>query len=251
MFDRWTLTSSFSGRFLVTRWFRASEEERRQVLPRSEVPWKARQLLEQSERSDLCGMYRESIGDTDFTQLSDNDLIRAVSREIEAGHLLVIPIPEMEYRGSGPTAQPLPVPSPAEESESQVYFGRILGPAGPLARWPFLLKRDGTAVDQRSLRGSSSNAYRNGAWMSGSGGEFRFENLPPADYAIEALLPSGRLVVNDEALPEGVGESGKRIATPQRQATSEDRSEEQGWFRPPRVDELGDFVWVGEAEPTQ
>jgi hypothetical protein len=105
-----------------------------------------------------------------------------------------------------------------------VYDGKILGPAGPLPRWPFLLKKDGVTIDERSLEGSTSNKYQNGAWVSGRGGEFHFENLPEASYAIEVLIPSGDLIANRAPAPAGVDESGLRAMTPEldRHAFSED-----------------------------
>ncbi len=170
---------------------------------------------------EYCVQYKES--DWDFVQrlMADEGIsFYFDDGEKEADRETVVLVdsndsfPEIPTMGSdAETVLPLSADR-STEPDSQVYAGKIVGPAGPLTRWPFLLKRDGAAVNQRSLGGSSSNAYENGAWMSGNGGEFRFENLPPADYAIEVLLPTGSLLRNDDPPPPGTKESGRRAATP-------------------------------------
>jgi hypothetical protein len=72
--------------------------------------------------------------------------------------------------------------------------GRLQGPAGPLAGWPFLFRWNGRALDPGGLRGgSSSNPYRDGCWWSDQEGRFRFENVPEGCYVIDVLLQGGKL----------------------------------------------------------
>jgi hypothetical protein len=77
------------------------------------------------------------------------------------------------------------------------------------------------------------NVYRDGAWISGADGEFRFENLPDAGYAVEALLPGQNIVFDTKPIPEGIGENGEREAMP---PSSEPQltGGEEDWFRPTR-----------------
>ncbi len=91
------------------------------------------------------------------------------------------------------------------------YFGQVRGQAGPLKKWPFLLKRNGSPVDQASLDGQTINKFRNGAWISGPNGEFRFEDVPDANYSIEILYPTGKLVPKQYEPPN---ESGRRSPLP-------------------------------------
>ncbi len=119
------------------------------------------------------------------------------------------------------------------------YFGQSKGPAGPLKTWPFLLKRNGKAVDEASLDGVTINKFGSGAWISGRNGEFRFEDLPDADYAIEVLSPAGKLVPKKYQPPN---ESGRRSPLPHvfdRLAYSED---------PDDLMSEGDEIYVIAAE---
>jgi hypothetical protein len=207
-----------------------------------------REALEQGIlRSQLRRFSSEcGVGSVD----SDNLLVDRVLAELDRqiGGLVLLRKRAQSQGAPGRREEPEP-PQQATNTgtEPQIYSGRIIGPAGPLGRWPFLLRRDGVEVDQRSLHGSSSNAYRDGAWVSGTNGEFRFENVPPAGYAVEAVVPSGRLVVNGARPPDGVGESGKRVATPRRQGGADGDADGQDWFRPPRVDDDGEYFWAGEV----
>jgi hypothetical protein len=80
--------------------------------------------------------------------------------------------------------------------------------------WPFKLKRNGEPVDQAGLGGAiTTNKFQGGVWLSGTKGEFKFDHLPFADYEIEVLLPVGKLVAAETALPPGL-DSGHRADTP-------------------------------------
>lgn len=100
---------------------------------------------------------------------------------------------------------------------------------------------------------SSSNTYKNGAWISGSGGEFRFEDMPAADYSVEAIFPAESLEESTKPPPPGVGESGQRAATPASPPRDEEPAngvEDLAWVRPPRVNEFGEWITT-ELEPTE
>jgi hypothetical protein len=142
---------------------------------------------------------------------------------------------------SGAARRPERQAAQAVEAESQVYSGKLVGPAGPLAGWPFLLKRDGVPADQRSLHGTTSNTFRDGAWISAADGSFRFENLPEAGYSVEALLPGQNIILNTEPLPEGLGETGEREAMPTFGPTHFDGDKED-WFRPTRSAEYDNLL---------
>ena len=146
----------------------------------------------------------------------ERQALARIIRELQsAGSMLVMYQRKPRYMpAAGASRRPERPPARALETESQVYSGRLVGPVGPLPRWPFLLKRDGAPIDQRSLHGSTSNNYRDGAWISGADGGFRFENLAVAGYSVEVLLPSARLVVNSSPPPSAANESGRRAPTP-------------------------------------
>jgi len=178
----------------------------------------ARAALTNTLRADLRqGAHRiEGLDAHVPRHMDDQEILRRVRGQIERKALVAV----RSLRKPGavnvqsPDAPQVPTTDAADEGPN-VYDGRIIGPAGPLARWPFLLKRDGASVDDGALAGSTTNTYQNGAWISGKGGEYHFENLPPASYAIEVLLPSGALVADRSPAPEGVDESGRRAETPQ------------------------------------
>ena len=102
-----------------------------------------------------------------------------------------------------------------EGTATRLYAGQILGPSGPMGNWPFLLKRDGRPVDSGSLNGSTTNTFKNNAWLSDRNGKFLFEDVPAGDYAVEVLLPAGDLLVNKDPVPPGINESGWRAPTPE------------------------------------
>jgi peptidoglycan hydrolase-like protein with peptidoglycan-binding domain len=105
-------------------------------------------------------------------------------------------------------------PEPVEDDNTESFVGKIKGPAGPMKSWPFKLKRNGDPVDQAGLKGgTTTNKFQGGVWLSGAQGEFKFENLLPADYEIEVLLPIGKLVAAESALPPGL-DTGHRAKTP-------------------------------------
>lgn len=110
----------------------------------------------------------------------------------------------------------VPVPKPAPKAPPKSTFeGVIEGPAGPLAEWPFLLKKNGQAIDAGGLAGGSSpNTHRDGAWRSGSDGEFKFEQMPEGYYSIEVLLPGGKLTSGPAEAPAPANEGGHRDPTP-------------------------------------
>jgi len=97
-------------------------------------------------------------------------------------------------------------PAGPEAPPKSKFKGVLKGPAGPLKSWPFLFKRDGQAVDQGGLgSGSSSNTYENGAWWSDADGKFEFKEMPEGYYAIEVLLPTGRLQEGEAPPPAEAG----------------------------------------------
>lgn len=102
-----------------------------------------------------------------------------------------------------------------DDGDSEAFGGTIKGPAGPLKNWPFRLKKNGTPVDKNALgQAKTSNTFQGGVWLSSAKGEFEFRGLPFADYEIEVLLPVGKLVAAEAALPKGL-DSGHRAATPE------------------------------------
>jgi hypothetical protein len=205
---------------------------------------------------EYCVQYKES--DWDFVQrlMADEGItfyLDEGGKETDRETVVLVDsndsFPEIETVREEEPVEPLEALRP----ESQVYAGKIVGPAGPLAHWPFLLKRDGAALDQRSLGGSSPNTYKNGAWISGSGGEFRFEDMPAAEYSVEAIFAAGSLEENTKPPPPGVGESGQRAATPASPPGDEepaDGVEDLAWVRPPRVNEFGEWITT-EFEPAK
>jgi hypothetical protein len=121
----------------------------------------------------------------------------------------------------------VPVPKPAPKAPPKSTFeGVIKGPAGPLKDWPFLLKKNGAAIDKGGLGGGSSpNAYRDGTWVTGANGEFKFEQMPEGYYTIEVLLAGGKLTLGDLEAPPPANETGHRDHTPSpldRRSFSED-----------------------------
>jgi hypothetical protein len=153
----------------------------------------------------------------------DQEILRRLRAQVDRGALVVVRSLRRPAIVDPSAVAALLGEEPSEDGDGDgdadegpnVYDGKILGPAGPLAGWPFLLKRDGVTIDDRSLDGSTSNSYENGAWISGRQGEFHFENLSPAAYAIEVLTPSGGLTVDRNPPPAGVNESGRRAETPE------------------------------------
>jgi hypothetical protein len=129
------------------------------------------------------------------------------------------------------------------------YFGLLKGTAGPLVAWPFLLKRNGKPVNDALLDGTTINKYRNGAWISDQKGEFKFEDLPDAEYGIEVLSPAGKLVPRQYTPPS---ETGRRSPLPpvlDRFAFSEDPDDlmtegEEAYVIAAEVRSIGDTLLV-------
>jgi hypothetical protein len=151
--------------------------------------------------------------------LDDASILKQVREEILRGNLVVMR--RLRARPIVAVGPQSPAAAGADDfgdtgadTGPALYQGKILGPAGPLVQWPFLLRRNGSPVDDRSLDGSTTNRFEHGAWISGPGGEYRFEHLGPADYAIEVLRPSGDLIANRRPPPDGIGENGVRADRP-------------------------------------
>ncbi len=109
--------------------------------------------------------------------------------------------------------EPADIPSLGDIEEAPpgaTFAGRIETPEGPLENWPFHFLRDRVRLDPMSLGGGSSNAHDGRSWRSGARGEFAFEDLPPGFYAIEVLLPGGRIVYSQRRPPPGAAEDGYR-----------------------------------------
>jgi hypothetical protein len=131
------------------------------------------------------------------------------------------------------------------------YFGQIKGPAGLLVQWPFLLKRNGKPVNDALLDGSTINKFQNEAWISGPNGEFRFEDVPDADYGIEVLSPAGKLIPKQYTPP---GETGRRSPLPpvlDRLAFTEDPDDlmtegEEAYVISAEVRSIGDTLLVNQ-----
>lgn len=104
-------------------------------------------------------------------------------------------------------------PSVENDEARETFAGTVAGPAGPLKGWPFIFKRGGEAVDAETLEGGKTqNKFERGRWLTGAKGEFRFENLPQADYTLAVILPGGKLTIIDE---EAVAtDSGRRAPPP-------------------------------------
>ena len=93
------------------------------------------------------------------------------------------------------------------------FAGILRGPTGPLADWPFVLRRGGRPLSPSGLgSGRSPNAYREDCWWSGAAGEFRFEELPEGCYSLEIVFPGARLQRCDPH-PAAL-EDGERATTP-------------------------------------
>ncbi len=94
--------------------------------------------------------------------------------------------------------------------DTETFSGTIIGPAGPLKNWPFVLKCNDREVEQSALGGTSPNRFIRGNWLSGKGGEFLFCKVPRGRYSIEVLLPGGKLTINEDYPPPPASESGNR-----------------------------------------
>ena len=92
-----------------------------------------------------------------------------------------------------------------------------MGPGDtPMKKWPFRLKKDGTAVGKDGLGGGTTkNEFKKDLWFSDDKGEFEFKDLPQASWTIEVVLVGGRVQDFDEKpAPKGSDESGKRGQAP-------------------------------------
>jgi hypothetical protein len=97
------------------------------------------------------------------------------------------------------------------------FGGVVQGPAGPMKKWPFRLKRNGGAVTLEGLTGkgaTTGNEFKNGVFLTDANGKFDFKKLPQADYTVEVMLPGGELLVIEETPPTGFKESGRRSEPP-------------------------------------
>lgn len=212
----------------------------------------ARSLLEWTAWGDALNMgalraFLTSRASRPPHRMDDGAVLDAVSRLVASGSARIARDERQELH-VGPAPRTPAQPARGPEPKRIKYYGRITGAGQALPHWPFRLKRNGTAVDQGSLRGRSTNAYRAGVWLSGAGGEFRFEDVEEGQYEVEVLFPAAGLTVNDEPPPAGVGEPGERTPTPRPGEGDADEQEEESWFRPPRVDATGDFLWHGDIE---
>ncbi len=112
-------------------------------------------------------------------------------------------------------------PPPEEEDSGpkppqETFEGEIKGPGGPLKKWPFKLKRDGTAVAKDAISpGKSSNDFKDGLWFTDGEGKFHFEDVPQGDWTVEVMLAGGKLkAFVEKPAPKGATERGHR-APPQ------------------------------------
>jgi hypothetical protein len=115
---------------------------------------------------------------------------------------------------AGPDAQPAgqEEAEPAKQDEDGNVTGTLQGPGGPLKAWPFVLKKDGAALDDKGLgSGSTQNTFKNGKWFSDSSGAYKFEKMAKATYVVDLFLPGGKLEPVDDQMSV---DSGDRRETP-------------------------------------
>ena len=78
--------------------------------------------------------------------------------------------------------------------EGASFSGILMGPAGALRSWPFMVRRNGRPVEPSGLGGGKSiNTFRDGAWRTNEIGEYGFTNMPGGYYEMLVLLAGGRV----------------------------------------------------------
>lgn len=81
------------------------------------------------------------------------------------------------------------------DPELVILEGRLLdGEGRPAGDYPFLLRRGGeagTRVTPDGLAGKTGNRFDKGWWWTDAQGKYRFENVPKADWWVEAWTHAG------------------------------------------------------------